>query len=82
MTFTIMMTATILSSFSLFVSAETIVDYYCWLVWCEKNTVLAYNLRSFTTKRTGCLSVALIELPTPTCLGLKALLLQQLLLLA
>ncbi|XP_066319543.1 HVA22-like protein a isoform X2 [Miscanthus floridulus] len=22
--------------FSLFVSAETIVDYYCWLVWCER----------------------------------------------
>jgi len=21
---------------SLFVSAETIVDYYCWLVWCER----------------------------------------------
>jgi len=32
----------------------TIVDYYCWLVWCEeKNIVLAGNLRSFTTKRTG-----------------------------
>jgi len=24
------------ASTSLFVSAETIVDYYCWLVWCER----------------------------------------------
>ena len=33
--------------------SNTIVDYYCWLVWCEKNTVLAENLRSFTTKWIG-----------------------------
>ena len=25
-----------MSSNSLFVSAETIVNYYCWLVWCER----------------------------------------------
>ena len=28
---------------------------YCWLVWCERKTLLmAENLRSFTSKRTGC----------------------------
>ena len=43
--------------FSLFVSAETIVDYkpevlLAGLVW-EKNTVAAYNPRSYKPKRTG-----------------------------
>ena len=28
---------------------------YCWLIWCERKTLfLAENLRSFTSKRTGC----------------------------
>ena len=28
---------------------------YCWLVWCERKTLFpAENLRSFTSKRTGC----------------------------
>ena len=30
---------------------------YCWLVWCERKTLFpAGNLRSFTSKRTSCLS--------------------------
>ena len=30
---------------------------YCWLVWCERKTLFpAENLRSFTSKRTGCVS--------------------------
>ena len=28
---------------------------YCWLVWCERKTLFPIeNLRSFTSKRTGC----------------------------
>ena len=31
---------------------------YCWLVWYKrKNTVLAYNPRSYTSKRTSCMSL-------------------------
>jgi len=40
---------------------------YCWLVWCEKNTVPAYNPRSYTSKRTGRLWPALFS---PTHLSL------------
>ena len=31
---------------------------YCWLVWCERKTLFpAGNLRSFTSKRTGCIAI-------------------------
>jgi len=35
---------------------------YCWLIWCERKTLFpAGNLRSFTSKRTGCIVAALLD---------------------
>ena len=32
--------------------------FYCWLVWYERKTLFpAENLQSFTSKRTGCISI-------------------------
>ena len=42
---------------------------YCWLVWCERKTLFpAGNLRSFTSKRTGCMSALMPRVLVCVCI--------------